>query len=87
MHSALENITKNECPAEILSEEGNTVPYFNDYESDSSQVSGVTSQALNLWTVSDWSLSQFSKFLELTSSQVVSWDIEPRNSVSVDSGR
>lgn len=80
VHSALENITKNECPAEILTVEGNNVAYFNDYESDSSQVSGVTSQTVNLWTVSDRSLFFF------VSSQGM-WELEPRNLVSADSGR
>lgn len=78
---------KNECPAEILTEEGNNVAYFNNYESDSSQVSSVSSQTLILWTISGWSLSQFLDFHVLTSLQVVSWEPEPRNSVSVDSGR
>ncbi|KAM4540003.1 PKHD1 like 1, tandem duplicate 1 [Odontesthes bonariensis] len=37
VQTALEDLMKAECPAEILTSEGNDVKYFNDFEKDNSQ--------------------------------------------------
>lgn len=43
VQSALEDMMKAECPAEILATEGTSVKYFKDFEGDNSQVSAVQS--------------------------------------------
>uniref|UniRef100_A0A8D3DR72 PKHD1 like 1, tandem duplicate 2 n=1 Tax=Scophthalmus maximus TaxID=52904 RepID=A0A8D3DR72_SCOMX len=43
VQSALEDMMKAECPAEILATEGTSVKYFKDFEGDNSQVSAVWS--------------------------------------------
>ena len=38
VQSALEDMMKAECPAEILTSEGTDVKYFKDFEGDNTQV-------------------------------------------------
>lgn len=68
VHSALDEIMKGDCPDEILTEEGNDVAYFNDFENDNSQVGGISSQASNLWAASDFEILTAFRFLSRTSS-------------------